>query len=316
MKIGELYDLDSVKQFNDCWAKFTDASGGLVLERNLTYVDPSIFEKKFPDLAFMNSGVTLDNSGGFAQQVQSLRIVDEGGFANVSDKAANKGKISLRGEDNFISVIERMAGSEWSTTELEQAKLQNINLPARYISAFNKIYQREIDEAGLLGLNGATGLLNHTGYTADAASDVIGNLTAAEMYSTYADFITAQWNGVNNTEDYKATTVITPVYCVNRLQTTILNAAGSTKSVFGALMDNFTGINILGSFRADTAAGTGSSTVAVNVSGESMKMRIPQPLRMGEVIKVGAFHYETEGMYRVAGVDILEDTAGRRLTGL
>jgi len=49
MKIGNLYNLDKFKQFMDSGKRvgFTDAYAGSVLARNLTAVDPQIFEKKY-----------------------------------------------------------------------------------------------------------------------------------------------------------------------------------------------------------------------------------------------------------------------------
>ena len=47
-----------------------------------------------------------------------------------------------------------------------------------------------------------------------------------------------------------------------------------------------------------------------------MIMRIPQPLTIGEIIKVGSFDFHVDSKYRIAGLDVLENTAGRLLTGL
>jgi hypothetical protein len=321
MKIGNVYDLDSFAAFRDSSKRsgFQDSYAGVVLARNLTQVDPRVFEKKYPDLAFMNAGIEADNTGGYAQQIQSLRLQDLGGFVNAGDASDNKGKISLAGEDTFIKVIEREAHSKWSDTEIKQAELQNVNLPGRYLEAHNKIYMREIDEMGLLGFNGNQGILTYTGYTSTPATGAIGTLTAQQMYDEYATLITEQWNAVNNTEDYKGSIVFTPTYAINKLAATMLNTAGGTNamSVMAALKFNFPGIEFYGTFRADNAGGAGVSvTTVMSKSSAAVKMRIPVPLRIGEVVKLNSFDFQVDSKYRIAGVDFLEDTAGRRLTGL
>ena len=319
MKIKNLYDIPAFEKFLDSAnlnREFKDSSAGIVLERNLTQVDPQIFEKQYPDLAFNLSGVTVDNSGGYAAKIQSLRLVDEGTFRNAGDVSSDKGKISLQGEQSTLTVIEREAESQWSETDIRQADLQNINLVSRYLETHNKIYLREIDEAGLLGLNGNDGVLTSSDFTSTAASGAIGTLTPQAMYDEIAGLITDQRNVVNNTPQYSCNTVIVPNYVINALSATILNTAAGAGSVMNALQANF-GVSFIGSFRCDDAGGASSSiSVAFSNNAESIKMRIPQPLTVGEIIRTGSFKYLVDSKYRIGGADILETTAGLRLTGL
>ena len=322
MKIGNLYDLDSFKRFTDSGNKpgFTDAYAGTVLARNLTAVDPQIFEKKYPELSFVNSGIVADNSGGYARVIQSLRKRETGGFSTAGDSSGNKGKISLAGEDSSIQVVEREAESDWSDSEIKEAELQNINLVSDYVTAHNRIYLREVDEIGYLGIpdkSASTGLLNYAGFVSGAAVGAIGTLSAQQMYDAFADLITAQHNAVNNTAEYMANRVDTPIYVLNFLAVTILNTAAGAASVLTALKANFPGVEIRGTFRADDAGGAGvSHTVAYTNNSEAMKMRIPTPLTVGEIIKLGSFNFPVDSKYRIAGLDILEDTGGYILTGL
>lgn len=319
MKIGNLYNLDAVKAFKDSHLRpgFTDAYAGTVLARQLTAIDPQIFEKKYPELSFINSGIVADNSGGYVQRVQSLRKRGQGSFRTAGDLSGNKGKISLAAEDSSILVLERTAESDWSETEIKQAELQNINLPSDYITEHNKIYLREVDEIGYLGVGTHTGLLNYASFTSGAATGAIGTLTAQQMYDDISDLIISQWNAVNNTAEYKANRVDMPVYVLNTLNATMLNTAAGSSTVLRALMDNFPGVSFQGTFRADDAGGAGvSHTVAYSNNSEAMKMRIPVPLTIGEIVKRGSFDYHVDSMYRVAGLDVLEDTAGYILTGL
>lgn len=322
MKIGNLYNLDSFERLDQTMktSGFADAYAGTVLARNLTAVDPQIFEKKYPELSFVNSGIVADNTGGYARRIQSLRKREQGGFSTAGDVSGNKGKISLAGEDSTMKVVEREAESDWTDSEIKEAALQNINLVSDYVTAHNRVYMREIDVIGYLGIPdkaGTTGLLNHAGFTSGAATGAIGTLTAQQMYDDFADLINSQWNAVNNTPEYKANNVDMPIYVLNTLMVTILNTAAGSSSVLTALQANFPGVNFRGTFRADNAGGAGvSHTVAYSINSESMKMRIPVPLTVGEIIKVGSFNFHMDSKYRIAGLDVLEDTSGYIMTGL
>lgn len=320
MKIGHAYNLDSFKAFMDSAKKpgFADAYAGTVLARNLTAVDPRLFEKKFPELTFVNSGVQADNSGGYARRIQSLRVIDLGGFTTSGDASGNKGRISLMAEDSFLKVIVREADSVWKDDEIKEAELQNINLVQRYVQAHNSAYMREIDQIGLLGgvAGIGTGLLNHSGFTATGAGGAVGTLTAQQMYDAVAGLITDQFKAVNNTPEYMADRVIMPVDVMNKLNVTILNSAAGSSTVLRALQDNFGGVQFLASFRAANTGSGVSATVAFSSSEEVMKMRIPVPLTIGEIIKIGSFDYKVDSKYRIAGLDVLENTGGRILTGL
>jgi hypothetical protein len=321
MKIKNLYNMEAVRAFLDSGKQqgFADAYAGTVLARNLTAVDPTLFEKKFPELAFVNSGIVANNTGGYARRIQSLRIKELGGFKTAGDTSGNKGKISISAEDSYLNVLVREGESDWSDDEIKEGELQNINLPERYLKAHNSLYMREVDEIGLIGITGGpdTGLLNHAGFTSGSAGNTVDTLTAQDLYDEFADLINAQWAAVNNTPEYKANRVMTPVYVVNKMQSTMMNTAAGSSSVLRALQDNFPDVQIIGTPRADDAVSAGvSATVAYSNNGESMIMRIPVPLTVGEILKVSSFHFHVESKYRIAGLDVLENTAGRILTGL
>ena len=276
MKIGQLYNLESFKSFLDSGSNkgFKDAAAGVVLDRYLTAVDPKVFEKLYPELAFMNSGIMVDNSGGYARRIQSLRIRDQGAFSTAGDASANKGKISLSGEDSYMKVVVREAFSTWNDDEINEADLGNINLVSRYIEATNKIYQREVDTVGFIGipdLSGDTGLLNYAGFTSGAASNIIANLTAQESYDEIAELIVAQWSAVNNTPGYMADNVILPVSVMNTMSSTMMNTAAGNKSVMNALRENFSSITFSATFRAESISAA-TVTIAFSSNEEVMKM--------------------------------------------
>lgn len=324
MKIKSVYNLKSFERFCDSGSKtgFQDAYAGVVLARNLTAVDPTVFEKKYPELTFVNSGVQADNTGGYARRIQSLRLQALGGFSTAGDASANKGKISLSAEDSYLSVTEREAHSVWTDSEIKEAELQGVNLPQNYIKNHNAVYLREIDQIGLVGLDPArdSGLLNNSEFTTNVATGAAGGMTAQELYDELSGLIQAQKNAVQNTPEYMGDTVMMPTRVMNKLESTMLNTAAGSATVLKALQDNYPNVKFVSTFRADTAENGGnlevSATVVYSTSREVMVMRIPLPLTIGEVIKTGSFDYNVDSKYRIAGLDILESSGGRILTGL
>jgi len=322
MKIGNIYNLDAFQGFLDSadQSGFKDSASGIILARNLTAVDPKIFEKKYPELTFVNSGINVDNTGGFVSRIQSLRVIDKGEFSVNGNKDGNSGKISLGAEDQFLAVQELDAQSEWTETDIKKAELQNINLPSRFIETHNKTYLRTIDKIGLIGLNSTKGLLNNADFVSGSAGGAVDTLTPQEMYDEIADLIQAQNNAVNNTAEYKANRVTMPTRVLNKYQATMMDTASGTSTVLKALKDNYPEVAFDSTFRADTVANGGSlatsATVAYNNSPDAMVMRIPLALTIGEIVKVSSFRHHVESMARVGGLDIFEATAGRLLTGL
>ena len=100
-----------------------------------------------------------------------------------------------------------------------------------------------------------------------------------------------------------------PIEVLNECNKKFLNSTGSMATVLTALKTNFPDVNFMSTFRA-------TKTIAFNSSKQSMQMRIPLPLQIGEIIKRGSFSYANEILARVAGLDVNEDKAGYYLTGL
>jgi len=318
MLIKQLYN---TKSFEDVGKSqvFTDAAAsGVVLAENLRHVDPQIFEKLYPELVAFSMGLSIDNSGGYVNVLDSLRLTEQGEFKTSGDIDSNKGKISLSGDKSYLHVLSKEAYVKWSRTDVEQANLQNINLVSKLLATGDKIYKREVDEAILIGISdysASTGLLNYGSFTSSGASGAIGTLTGQEAYDEVAEFITDQHNGVNNTKGYMADKVIFPVSVMNVLQRTILNSAGATRTVLTALKENFSEIQFLSTFRAESVGGS-SVTLAIASSDQAVKIRVPQPLQVSDIVMVSGFDYRIDMAYRIAGADILENSAGRLLTGL
>ena len=316
MKFENLYNVQALDSFADgVEMHFGDAAGaGVVLNQNLEHIDPKIFEKKYPGLTFVNSGITVDNTGGYADTIKSLRLLETGDFKIAGDDTSNKGKIGLTGEDTFIKVYTKEGESSWSATDIEKAKLQNINLPQRYVQAHNKLYNRDIDRIGYLGLGTHKGLLNNTVFTSSAASGAIGTLTGLQAYDEVRALIENQWNDSQNTEGYMADNVVFPTSVFNTLMGLFLNTAGTELSVLEALKKNYPNIKFGSTNKAENVGGS-TATVAYSSSDDAMKMRIPVPFQVGKIIQVTSFKFHVESMFGIAGLDILEPVSGRILTG-
>jgi len=269
----------------------------------------------------------MDNSGGFVERIKSLRLIAEGDFVRATDKTTDKSKISLKAEDNFIQVHPFEAFSEWSETEVKQNALQNINLVQQLIEKANFKYLRKIDEIGLRGIkdiSGAVlfpGLLNSTSFITTGAVGAAPTLDAQQLYDAFSTLITNQWADSNNTSAYMATRVIMPNSVMNIISKKIFSQVGNfNRTVFEALKTNFPRIEFISSFRAEADSIATppvlSSTVAYNVERGSMVMRLPQPLTIGQIIFTGSFTQKMDYAARVGGLDVLDITSGRILTGL
>jgi hypothetical protein len=85
-------------------------------------------------------------------------------------------------------------------------------------------------------------------------------------------------------------------------------------SVLKALEINFPSIEFITTVKARDVNGS-SRTTAYSKDSRAMQMRIPVPLNISSVDQRG-FKYYVESYFGVAGLDVIESTAGRHLTGL
>lgn len=299
--------------------KFRDADAGLVLARTLEQIDPTIFQLQFPELAAMNSGFRVDNTGGkVATSVVSRRQRPVGEFKIAGDRDV-KGRISLAQEESTIKVYSKETTCEWTSRELARVAAEGRNLQNEFFGATNEVYMREIDEIVLTGGDTQNeGLLNHSDIDTEAAGGTIQTRTAQQMYDEIADLINDQRNNVNNTPQYMANTVTMPIDVMNVISPTILNTAAGPMSVLAALKLNFPEITKWqASYLAETNGPSGlSATMCYNNSPQAGLIRIPQPLEIGMIYNTGSFDQAFDAAYSIAGFDILEPKAFRIKTGL
>jgi len=266
---------------------FNDTQAGTILARHLEHIDPTIFETQYPDLAALTAGFEVDNSGGVASTITSLKVDESGEFRQAGDKDSNKGKITLHGAESQIPVFEYEATSEWSDTQIQRADQQGVNLVNRLLTAHDKIYKRDIDRVSLIGLEDvplSRGLLNTTAFTSTAAGDNIEDMTPKQRYEAIADLINDQHSSVNNIMLYKANRVIMPVRVRNALNVQY-EGITTPMSVYNVLRQTFPEVELIETFRADTLANGGnlsvSATLAVSNHGSVGKIRVPEALTIG-----------------------------------
>ena len=322
-----LFNMQSMQRFQDSYAMgiqkecpFVDnLGGGLVSPESLVHIDPLIYEKKYAPLALLNAGISIDNTGGYSTAIRSLRVAGEGAFTYSAEKSSDKGVIKLAGEDNLIKVFERGTKAFWSDSELKEAALGGVNLAQRYLSEVLRIYQYDVDALGMLGTDAQTGLLTNTDYSTSAASKTVDNLKPMELYEEMAAFVVDQWNSVNNTPEYMAKVVIVPVDLMNKAMSALLPSATGVgvesttmKTVWAALQDNFPTVQWMSSAKCSDQR----SAVAFSNDIQALRLRIPVPLQVGELVKISSFDYQTDYKYRIGGIDILEKESGAILTGL
>lgn len=319
MILDQIYNVGTVKNFADSAGqqfvsndatRFADAGGTIALE-HLTYIDPTILAQKYPGLAFWDCGVEISNVGGYVDRVKTLKTAPQGDFKNAGDNSSDKGLISIDSDSNTIKIGEREATANWTDSDVKSASLEGRNLPSEFISATDEKYKRAIDEEGLVGgikSSAQEGILNYSGFTEDAASDTVADLSATALYDEFALFIDNQFSAVSNTAAYMANRLIVPTFVLNKFRRNFLNTAGGNMTVYEALKQNFN-IEIYGSFRATTTA-----TVFSNAK-EVMQFRLPIPMEMSPVERI-KFKFSFDTKYRSGGMDFLEDVGGRRLTGL
>lgn len=317
--VKSLYD---TKSFEDkaAYAKrnFKDA-GGIILARNLEHVSSEIFTQEFAGLTFLQGGITVNNEGGYSTSITKLKLRPEGAFRESGTNTQTTGKITLSGESDNIPVFTLEGESDWSEVELKQAELENINLPSRYFEAHAELYNRKIDELGYFGqvrtdgTQKTLGLLNYP-FAATGAGGTAALLSGDNLYQAIANLITEQWSGVFNVDTYKADRVVMPDNVYNICAKKILNSAGSEMSVLKALESNFPTVTFGLTAKARDVNGS-SRTTAYSSNRRAMQMRIPVPLNVSSVDQRG-FKYYVESYFGVAGLDVIEDTAGRHLTGL
>lgn len=315
-----VYGLQSFEDAAMTAKGFKDA-GGIILARNLEAVSAEIFTQEYPGLTLLsNAGIEVNNEGSGSTSITKLKLAINGQFVESGTNTNGTGKISLSGEDDTIPVFYAEAGSDWTSLQLKQADQQGINLPNRLVEAHAEVYNRKIDEIGYLGqvrtdgTQKTEGLLNFTGVASSGAGGAASTLTGIQLYQAIADLITDQHSAVFNVDTYMADRVVMRPEVYNVCAKKILNSAGSEMSVLRALQINFPDVMFYQTSKAESVGGT-SVTAAYSSARRALQMRIPDPLSVSNVWELG-HKYGVDSYFGVAGLDVIETSAIRYLTGL
>lgn len=304
MFLEQKFNLDSLNALITTPIEQNDT--GILLQRHLTAVNPKVLEKKYPALVFDSLKLYVDNTGGYAQYLQSLRTDVQGEYA---DKGDARGKVSLTMEDNLMPVRLRETLVEWDKDKVEEAKIGNFNIVDREFAGVLKVYNQEIDTISINGLDDAKrGLANNIHYVTETAGAAYLTLTAKQQYDLIADFIVQQHNGVNNTPEYSANICLLPTLIHNSAERRILNEF-TNGSVLHVLKQNFPTVEFL-----HTPKLTDTMVIFSN-SEDAIAFRIPVPMEFSPIYNKH-FNFSTASKYRIGGVDVLEPASGTIVTGL
>ena len=311
-KLKNIYDLQSFDNAIE-HVKAMDTAGGTILGRNLEYVTQEVFKQRVAGVTFLDSGIEIDNSGGWADAITKRKIGVNGGFRTEGDASNTNGKISIKAEKDTISVIMREASSDWTEMQLKQSDLEGRNLVQDLIGGHDQLYKQEIDEIGYTGGAAGTGLLNYAGWSSDASAKLFSVSTGLEMYNEIRDIINLQRAGVFNDPMFSCDAMAVHPDTYNLLSGTILNSAAGPMSVLEAVKMNLGIKKVIVTFRASIS--DVKRLVVYSTFREAMMMRIPQALMVSPVDQKG-FHYYVESLFRIGGLDVAENSAAYVLTGV
>lgn len=304
MKLSNFYDLKNLHALT----KTSVSDAGILLQRHLIAVDPEIYRVEYPELVFKNLGLDVNNTGGFAKQIQSLRAKVTGAFTDVG---ADNVTASLNVEPSLIPVRMRNLPIVWDDYEVKAAQGQ-YNVVDEKMRGVLEIYHQEIDTGALLGLNGNSGLLTNTDYTSAAGSDV-SIMSAQEIYGFIKLHIDAQKSAVRNAPTYQANVCLLPVTVYNLMETEILNQYNDG-SVLTVLKKNFPTVTFVSSAKAENVGGNRVMVLFSN-NRKVIKFRIPMPLKYEPIFRKHS-ESSTIARYHTAGLDILEPSSGYIVVGI
>jgi hypothetical protein len=311
MRLSNFYDLKSLDSFK----KTSVQDAGVLLQRHLIAVDPEIYRVEYPELVFKNLGLDINNTGGFAKQIQSLRLKATGAFQDIGSDNVTA---SLSAESSLISVRMRGLPVEWDDYEVKAAQALQVNVVDEKMRGVLEIYHQEIDTSALLGLSGNNGLLTNTDYDADVGVDM-SVMDAEELYNYIKDRVNFQKSAVRNALSYQANVCLLPLSIYNRIENEILNKFNDA-SVLTVLKKNLPTIKFVSSAKAEEVWDPSSSTykrVMVLFSNDRkvIKFRIPMPMKYEPIFRKHSTS-STVARYHTAGLDILEPSSGLIVRGI
>lgn len=304
LKATKLYDYDSfMSASREVEASFRDAQQGAIARESLMATTKGLHVYMPSKMTLLNLGIGVDNTGGYANKIKSLRLTGTGGFVEVGTSSTTQGRIGIASDTSEILVKGYEAESLYSDTEIGQAQLENRNLYSELIGVHQRKYIETIDELGYKTL------VEASSFDTQNVNKKWKDMTDEEVYKLLKDGIVAQHSNVSDA--YYADTIVLDPTGYTRVHTSDYKA-DSELTIAQKIIRDF-GIKFQVSFRLKGE--TSSTGLILNTRNESLMIRIPQRLKISKVYNLGSKHGFDSG-FRVAGVDILEEGSGFRLENI
>lgn len=281
-----------------------------------THVERQAYAVKYPDIQYQNL-IPVDTSAHPFAKTVTFFSTDKFGQAKWIN--GNSDDIPLAGTERDKSEVKiHMAGIGYGYgyEEINQARMLSQNLPADDAMAARRAYEEMVDRVALYGDSdkGFEGLLNNPNVTTAAVST--GSWATATEDQILAD-INELLLGMAASTDYAmiASTLLLPHAKLNYLAT---NRLGDTQqTILGFLRQNNTYTAMTGNpltiraVRGMETAGAGGTDrmMAYDRSPQTMKLHIPMPHRFLETYRDGPLNYVVPGIFRLAGLNILDTRA-------
>jgi hypothetical protein len=277
-----------------------DGQNGAFVKENLVQLSRKIHQFIPNGVTFNQLGVMIDNTGGYANAIKSLRLSYDGDFEKSGTSTTTNGKIRVGGDTNLIPVDGYEAESDYSVTELNQARIENRNLQGELFKAHQDKYLRKLDTLIY------DKLIGYTGFTKEDSPKTWASMTDEELSDTLRNLVIKQRNAVSM--GYEADVLVMPKDLKLRCESSDYKALGEM-SIAEKLAKTL-GVRLVGTTKLK-GVGTGGTDLVIAISSneDSMVIRVPKRLSISPVSRFGNKFY-FEGSFRVAGLDILEDGAG------
>lgn len=308
---------DSIMGYNRVGV--TDSDAGVLLARQMEFVNPQILDKKYADAVLMNSGIAVSNVGGYKNFITTLRSDVAGHFKRTTNKDASAGTISLSTERTTIPVHTIEARTAWTETEIKTASEEGINLVDKYLDGVMEVYALTNEEIGWKGWGDYqdVGLATNSLFAIDTATTVIDAQTTLQSdYDTIVGWINKQRNALGGITAYYSDMLALPqsLYSLLTSKGKFTQYNYTNDNVIDAVENTYNRngqtLRIIASpFLEASSVGGKGRAVLFSKSEECMVFRVPIPLTVSPVYQK-LFNYETGYMARVAGIDILEKRSG------
>lgn len=297
----KLYDYDSfMRASNEVATQFKDAKQGAIARESLVATTKGLHMYMPSKMTLLNLGIGVDNSGGYANKIKSLRLVGTGGFVEVGTSSTTQGRIGIDSSTSEILVKGYEAESLYSDTDIGQAQMENRNIYKELVGVHQAKYIETIDSLGY------ETLIKTNDFDKMDVNKKWDDMTDEEVYKLLKDGIVGQNSNVSDA--YYADTIVLDPKGYTRVHSSDYKA--NTDLTIAQKITRDFGIKFQVSFRLKGK--TNTTGLILNTDAESLMIRIPKRLKISKVYNLGAKHGFDSG-FRVAGVDVLESGSGFRL---